>query len=66
MLDPSRTKGVFTPEEDELIFAAVDRHGESSWAKVASYIQGRDDGMVRRRWHYLQGELISHDISFSL
>jgi len=52
-LDPFIKSEVFSEEEDTLLASLVERFGEGSWSKIASYIPGRSDGTVRRRWKEL-------------
>jgi hypothetical protein len=52
-LDPGIRSTPFTVEEDELLEMLVQRLGEGSWSKIASYIPYRSDAVVRKRWKEL-------------
>ena len=49
-LNPNLNKGPWTPEEDRKI---IERQRElgNQWAKIALFLQGRSDYMVKNRWH---------------
>ncbi|KAL6451806.1 BAS1 Myb-like DNA-binding protein BAS1 [Candida maltosa Xu316] len=48
-LDPSLRKGKWTPEEDELLVKAYEKHG-ASWLKVSQEIEGRTDDQCAKRY----------------
>lgn len=50
VVDPSIVKGDWTEEEDDLLIEKVNQLGESSWTKVAEYIDGRTDIQCRHRY----------------
>jgi hypothetical protein len=43
-------KGSWTPEEDELLRAAVARHGPRNWSLISAEIPGRSGKSCRLRW----------------
>lgn len=50
VVDPNIVKGDWTQEEDDLLMEKVQQLGESSWTKVAEYIEGRTDIQCRHRY----------------
>jgi hypothetical protein len=50
---PARTcpKSKFTPTEDSLLVEAVETHGPSDWALIATLVPGRNARQCRERWH---------------
>ncbi|CAL5094353.1 unnamed protein product [Urochloa decumbens] len=46
----SRVKGSWTPEEDDLLRAAVARHGARNWSVISAEIPGRSGKSCRLRW----------------
>ena len=49
-LNPNLNKGPWTPEEDRIIIESQKKLG-NQWKKIALFLQGRSDYMVRNRWH---------------
>lgn len=49
-LDPTLRRGVWTPEEDERLIAAVAGYGRGAWMEVANAIPGRTNEQCRDRW----------------
>ncbi|KAJ7368060.1 hypothetical protein DFH08DRAFT_830201 [Mycena albidolilacea] len=49
-LDPTLRRGVWTPEEDERLIAAVAGYGRGAWTEVANVIPGRTNEQCRDRW----------------
>ncbi|XP_062230320.1 transcription factor MYB77-like [Phragmites australis] len=45
-----RVKGSWTPEEDELLRRAVERHGARNWSVISAEIPGRSGKSCRLRW----------------
>ncbi|CAN6342377.1 unnamed protein product [Urochloa humidicola] len=45
-----RVKGSWTPEEDDLLRAAVARHGARNWSVISAEIPGRSGKSCRLRW----------------
>jgi len=49
---PALVKRPWTPEEDELLIAAVNKHGASRWSMIATLINtGRVGKQCRERWN---------------
>lgn len=48
--DVDRTKGPWSPEEDELLARLVDQHGARNWTVIARAIRGRSGKSCRLRW----------------
>lgn len=49
-IDPSITKGPFSPEEDALIIEFVNKNGARSWPRITQYIPARSSKQCRERW----------------
>jgi hypothetical protein len=49
-LDPAISKDAWTPEEDDVITAAIRQHGQK-WALIARLLPGRSDNQVKNRWN---------------
>ncbi|XP_066057051.1 snRNA-activating protein complex subunit 4 [Chamaea fasciata] len=49
-LDPSLKKGPWTPEEDGMLMAAVQKYREKEWYKVRTEVPGRSDAQCRDRY----------------
>jgi hypothetical protein len=49
-LDPSLRVGDYTSTELLTLRLLVARLGEGNWARIASYLPGRTDASVRRKW----------------
>ncbi|XP_055516244.1 snRNA-activating protein complex subunit 4 isoform X3 [Leucoraja erinacea] len=49
-LDPSVTKGPWTPKEDELLLKAVAKYGNRDWYKIQEMVPGRMDSQCRDRY----------------
>lgn len=49
-LDPTITKGPFTPEEDELIKNYVANNGPRSWPRITILLPHRSSKQCRERW----------------
>ncbi|XP_068067150.1 snRNA-activating protein complex subunit 4 isoform X2 [Anomalospiza imberbis] len=49
-VDPSLKKGPWTPEEDAMLMAAVNKYGEKSWYKIRTEVPGRSDAQCRDRY----------------
>jgi hypothetical protein len=59
-LDPGLNRGVWTKEEDRIL---IEKHRElgNSWTKIARFLPGRTDSLVKSRWStHLRGG-ITHD-----
>eukprot|EP01118_Nematostelium_gracile_P009440 TRINITY_DN3185_c0_g1_i2.p1 TRINITY_DN3185_c0_g1~~TRINITY_DN3185_c0_g1_i2.p1 ORF type:complete len:485 (-),score=120.92 TRINITY_DN3185_c0_g1_i2:448-1902(-) len=50
ILSPELNTGPWTPEEDKLLIAAVEEHGEGKWSQIAKSIPSRTDNHCWRRW----------------
>lgn len=44
----------WTPEEDDMLKASVDRHGPGAWEAIAKDLPGRNYQQCRQRWHRLE------------
>ncbi|XP_032904999.1 snRNA-activating protein complex subunit 4 isoform X2 [Amblyraja radiata] len=49
-LDPSVTKGPWTPKEDALLLKAVAKYGNRDWYKIQEMVPGRMDSQCRDRY----------------
>uniref|UniRef100_A0A8C3QRH7 Small nuclear RNA activating complex polypeptide 4 n=1 Tax=Cyanoderma ruficeps TaxID=181631 RepID=A0A8C3QRH7_9PASS len=49
-VDPSLKKGPWTPEEDGMLMAAVQKYREKEWYKVRTEVPGRSDSQCRDRY----------------
>ncbi|NXN31519.1 SNPC4 protein, partial [Nycticryphes semicollaris] len=49
-VDPSLKKGPWTPEEDAMLLAAVQKYGERDWYKIRTEVPGRSDAQCRDRY----------------
>ncbi|NWR09324.1 SNPC4 protein, partial [Paradoxornis webbianus] len=49
-VDPSLKKGPWTPEEDGMLMAAVQKYREKEWYKVRTEVPGRSDAQCRDRY----------------
>ncbi|NWW63015.1 SNPC4 protein, partial [Ifrita kowaldi] len=49
-VDPSLKKGPWTPEEDAMLMAAVEKYGEKDWYKIRREVPGRSDAQCRDRY----------------
>ncbi|KAI9295289.1 hypothetical protein K502DRAFT_225978 [Neoconidiobolus thromboides FSU 785] len=49
-LNPAIKRGRWTPEEDEVLKAAVAKYGAHSWVKIQPHVKGRTDVQCRERW----------------
>lgn len=49
-LDPSLTKGPFTPEEDQIITDYVKNNGPQNWPGLSELIKNRSPKQCRERW----------------
>ncbi|NXP35802.1 SNPC4 protein, partial [Leiothrix lutea] len=49
-VDPSLKKGPWTPEEDDMLMAAVQKYREREWYKVRTEVPGRSDAQCRDRY----------------
>ncbi|NWU21889.1 SNPC4 protein, partial [Dyaphorophyia castanea] len=49
-VDPSLKKGHWTPEEDAMLMAAVNKYGEKDWYKIRTEVPGRSDAQCRDRY----------------
>ncbi|XP_016158094.1 PREDICTED: snRNA-activating protein complex subunit 4 [Ficedula albicollis] len=49
-VDPSLKKGAWTPEEDAMLMAAVEKYGEKDWYKIRREVPGRSDARCRERY----------------
>ncbi|NXX26934.1 SNPC4 protein, partial [Nicator chloris] len=49
-VDPSLKKGPWTPEEDGMLMAAVNKYGAKDWYKVRTEVPGRSDAQCRDRY----------------
>ena len=50
-LDPSLTKGPFTPQEDEAIINFVKEHGPQNWPLIKEVLPARSPKQCRERWY---------------
>ncbi|NXS84994.1 SNPC4 protein, partial [Erpornis zantholeuca] len=49
-VDPSLKKGPWTPEEDAMLMAAVNKYGAKDWYKIREDVPGRSDAQCRERY----------------
>ncbi|NWW81348.1 SNPC4 protein, partial [Climacteris rufus] len=49
-VDPNLKKGPWTPEEDAMLVAAVEKYGERDWYKIRTEVPGRSDAQCRDRY----------------
>ena len=49
-LDPEVKRGPWSDKEDTLLIELQKEHG-NNWSKISSFIPGRSNRYVRRRWH---------------
>jgi hypothetical protein len=49
-LDPSLTRGAWSPAEDAQLQAAVEAYGSHAWVDVAALVPGRNNEQCRDRW----------------
>ncbi|NXY36934.1 SNPC4 protein, partial [Pomatorhinus ruficollis] len=49
-VDPNLKKGPWTPEEDGMLMAAVQKYREKEWYKVRTEVPGRSDAQCRDRY----------------
>ncbi|NXM91410.1 SNPC4 protein, partial [Oenanthe oenanthe] len=49
-VDPTLKKGAWTPEEDAMLMAAVEKYGEKDWYKIRREVPGRSDAQCRERY----------------
>ncbi|OXB76347.1 UNVERIFIED_CONTAM: hypothetical protein H355_006758 [Colinus virginianus] len=49
-VDPSLKKGPWTPEEDAMLLAAVEKYGERDWYKIRMEVPGRSDAQCSDRY----------------
>jgi hypothetical protein len=50
-LNPSLTKGLWTPAEDTSLLSLVEKHGPKRWSLIAQHLDGRNGKQCRERWH---------------
>ncbi|KAK8860275.1 hypothetical protein M9Y10_011940 [Tritrichomonas musculus] len=50
-LDPTLTKGPFTPQEDEIIINFVKEHGPQNWPLIKEVLPSRCPKQCRERWY---------------
>lgn len=46
----SGSRGKWTPEEDEILKKAVEKHGGRNWKKISDLLDGRTDVQCLHRW----------------
>ena len=51
VLNPSVTKGPWTPEEDQMVIELVRQYGAKKWSVIANHLPGRIGKQCRERWH---------------
>jgi len=51
VLNPSLTKGLWTPAEDTSLLSLVEKHGPKRWSLIAQHLDGRNGKQCRERWH---------------
>ena len=51
VLNPSLTKGLWTPTEDASLLGLVEKHGPKRWSLIAQHLEGRNGKQCRERWH---------------
>ncbi|NXD27272.1 SNPC4 protein, partial [Spelaeornis formosus] len=49
-VDPSLRKGPWTPKEDAMLMAAVEKYGAKEWYKIRTEVPGRSDAQCRERY----------------
>ncbi|NXI26954.1 SNPC4 protein, partial [Sterrhoptilus dennistouni] len=49
-VDPNLKKGPWTPEEDDMLMAAVQKYREKEWYKIQAEVPGRSDSQCRDRY----------------
>lgn len=50
-IDPSLTKGPFTPEEDRIVLEYVEKYGATNWPRLAAMLGQRSPKQCRERWY---------------
>jgi hypothetical protein len=51
VLNPTLTKGLWTPDEDRELEKLVQRYEPKRWSLIASHLAGRNGKQCRERWH---------------
>jgi hypothetical protein len=59
-LDPNLLKGEWTEEEDLVLIAMQEIHG-NKWASISKYLPGRSDNDIKKHWHFaIQQKFMVH------
>ncbi|CAM9128423.1 unnamed protein product [Chrysoparadoxa australica] len=61
VLNPTVTKGPWTPIEDKKVTELVTKHGAQKWSMIASSLPGRTGKQCRERWHNHLNPNVSKD-----